>query len=255
MLENGFVKLQRDITQRKWFKDRNTLQMYVTLLLRAAYRESEFEGITLKAGQLITSIRKLMEATYLTEQQTRTALNHLKATGDITVQSTSKFSIITLNHYPAPQPDNTRDIKRDITQGITQNINIIRKKEECKEEYQEEEEGASPAPASVENDFSSCSNASEHLTDDLDRQRLVKAYGNTLVERYEAKFRAWAAAKHAANVPMYPTIAKWLAMDIAPREKTPPTPQYPEPVPKRKSSIDTEKLRRAVMEQYRRKTI
>lgn len=257
MIENGFVKLQRDISQRKWFKEQNTLQMYVTLLLRAAFRDSEFEGITLRAGQLITSIRKLMEATGLTERQTRTALSHLKASHDITITSTTKFSIITLNFYPAPQPDVTRDVKRDVRQGVTQNVNIIRRKEVFKEEYQEEEEAASPAPASAENDFPSCSNAREHLTDGYDRQRLVKAYGNALVERYEAKFRAWAAAKHAANVPMYPTIAKWLAEDSVPQEKTPssPKPQCPESKPKSKSSFNTEELRRAVMEQYRRGTI
>lgn len=257
MIENGFVKLQRDITQRKWFKEQNTLQMYVTLLLRAAFRESEFEGITLKAGQLITSIRKLMETTGLTERQTRTALSHLEASHDIMITPTTKFSIITLNFYPAPQSDVTPDVTRDVKQGVTQNVNIIRKKEEYKEEYQEAEEAASPASASAEKDFPSCSNACEHLTDGFDRQRLVKTYGNALVEYYEAKFRVWAAAKHAANIPMYPTIAKWLAKDVAPREKTSslPKPQCPESKPKSKSSINTEELRRAVMEQYRRGTI
>lgn len=257
MLENGFVKLPRSIVTRKWFGDKNTLQLYVALLLKATFRESEFEGVKLKPGQLITSISKLGEATSQSVQQTKTALKHLKETNDIAIQTTPKFSIITLNSLSEEQQDNKPVNTLDNKQGNKQNNNIIRRdKEEGKEERTEEgreEGGASPAsPTPADNSFSVISDEELDLTGF--KARLVKEYGVELVERYEAKFRAWSSAKNAVNVPMYPTIAKWLANDAAPREKTPssPKPQRPESKPKSKSSINTEELRRAVMEQYRR---
>lgn len=241
MLENGFVKLPRSIVTRKWFGDKNTLQLYVTLLLKATFRESEFEGVRLKPGQLITSLPKLMEATCQTESQTRTALKHLKASGDITVQTTSKFSIITLNFLYEEQPDNKPDNTLDNKQGNKQHNNIIRReKEEGTEERPKEERedgGASPAsPTPGDSSFSVISDEVLDLTGI--KARLVKEYGSELVERYEAKFKAWSSAKNAANVPMYPTIAKWLAMDAA--------PQAPKPY----EHIGTDRLRAAVMASY-----
>lgn len=241
MLENGFVKLPRSIVTRKWFGDKNTLQLYVTLLLKATFRESEFEGVRLKPGQLITSISKLMEATGLTERQTKTALKHMKESGDIAVQSTTKFSIITLNYYSDEQSDVRRDVRQDVPQGDKQNVHISRreKEEETEERPKEEREegGASPAsPTPGDSSFSVISDEELDLTGI--KARLVKEYGSELVERYEAKFKAWSSAKNAANVPMYPTIAKWLAMDAA--------PQAPKPY----EHIGTDRLRAAVMASY-----
>lgn len=256
MLENGFVKLPRSITNRSWFSDRNTLQLYVTLLLKAVFRESEFEGVKLKPGQLITSISKLMEVTCLTERQTKTALKHLKESGDITVQSTTKFSIITLNYYSDEQSDVRRDVRQDVQRSVQQNVHIRRKeKEEGTEERPKEgrEEGGaspllhSPFPSGVDN--------SSVLNEELDltgfKARLVREYGSDLVERYEAKFRAWSSAKNAANVPMYPTIAKWLAADAAPQASNPPQTPAP-PAPKPQKHTDTERLKAAVLASYRK---
>lgn len=253
MLENGFVKLPRSITNRSWFSDRNTLQLYVTLLLKAVFRESEFEGVRLKPGQLITSINKLAEATSQSIQQTKTALKHLKKTNDITIQATPKFSIITLNSLSEEQPDNKPVNTLDNKQGNKQNNNIIRKeKEEGTEERPKEgreEGGASPTPPlACENSSNSFLNEQADLTGI--KARLVKEYGSELVELYEAKFRAWSSAKNAANVPMYPTIAKWLATDAplrAPNSTQAAAPQAPKP----NKHIDTDRLRAAVLASYK----
>lgn len=254
MLENGFVKLPREIVTRKWFGDRNTLQLYVILLLKATFKESEFEGVKLKPGQLITSTSKLGEATSQSVQQTKTALKHLKATNDITVRTTSKFSIITLNFLSEEQPDNKPDNTLDNKQGNKQHNNIIRReKEEGKEESKKEEReegGASPAsPTPGDNSFSVISDEVLDLTGF--KARLVKEYGVELVEQYEAKFRAWSSAKHAKNVPMYPTIAKWLSMDAAPKAPS-PRQNAASQNSKPNRSFDTDRLRAAVLASYKK---
>lgn len=252
MLENGYVKLPRSIKTKKWFGDKNTLQLYVALLLKAAFRESEFEGVKLKPGQLITSIPKLMEATCLTERQTKTALKHLKESDDITVLSTTKFSIITLNFLFGEQAGVLPDVRQDVRQSVRQNVhNSRREKEEGKEEGSKEEGeegGASPAALpSFENSFIS----DEELDLTGLKARLIKEYGAELVERYEAKFRAWSSAKNAVNVPLYPTIAKWLAADAAPAAPKPTKAAAPR-ASKPSSSFDIDRLRAAVLAGYKK---
>lgn len=99
MNDKGFVKLNRSIKDKPWYGDNGTMRMYITLLINAAWRDLDYDGMTLHKGQYVTSIAKLGEMCGLTIRQTRTALSHLKATKDITVQTTAKYSIVTLNSY------------------------------------------------------------------------------------------------------------------------------------------------------------
>ncbi|MBQ9674246.1 MAG: hypothetical protein IJV39_06430 [Ruminococcus sp.] len=68
-------------------------------MIRANATDFEFENIIVKRGQLVTSRTHLSNELGLTEHQIRTALNHLKMTGEIEVRTTSKFSIITIKNY------------------------------------------------------------------------------------------------------------------------------------------------------------
>ncbi|MDE6728394.1 MAG: hypothetical protein K2J80_10725 [Oscillospiraceae bacterium] len=243
MVENGFVKLPRNITQKSWFKEQNTLQLYIVLLLNAAFKDIERDGYTIRAGQYVTSRSKLMEMTRLTERQTKTAIAHLKASGDISVESNTKFSIITLNNYQCQPSDVRREVQPDDPQDVRQNVcRSISDKKRIKEE-RNKEETASPHSPAVLNDFSACDPAktcSGHGA--VCKQSLVEMYGCETVELYENKFKAWASAKNAVNVPMYPTIAKWLAQDKVPKTSAQSSSG--------KQHIDTERLRNAVMAQY-----
>ncbi len=110
--DTGFIRLPRSILRWRWYKNPNTLKVYLHLLLSANYTDSDYEGVHLCRGQLITGRESLARDTGLTPQQVRTALDHLKATNDITVKATRKYSIITVNSYdeaqesasPSPNP-------------------------------------------------------------------------------------------------------------------------------------------------------
>lgn len=99
MLENGFVLLHRNILNWRWFKDANTFRVFVYLLLQANYEEHGFETTTIERGQLVTSYPKISDILGISEAQARTAIKHLKATGEITVKQTPKFSVVTVNNY------------------------------------------------------------------------------------------------------------------------------------------------------------
>ena len=67
-------------------------------------------GVTIKRGSLATSYASVGEQTNLSIKQVRTALEHLKSTGEITVVRHSKFQVISITNYSVYQ-DNTAAIK------------------------------------------------------------------------------------------------------------------------------------------------
>lgn len=109
MLENGFILLHRDILNWRWFKNANTFRVFIYLLLQANYEPHDFETMTIGRGQLVTSYPKISDVLGITEAQARTAVKHLKATGEITVKQTPKFSVVTVNNYDLYQSFNSQN--------------------------------------------------------------------------------------------------------------------------------------------------
>lgn len=109
MINQGFVKFPRKLLDWRWYGNNNTRIVYFDLLLRAEWTEREYLGVILKRGQVAVTVSALATNNHLTVQQTKTALNNLKSTGEITIDSTTKFSIITLNFYDELQEINKPD--------------------------------------------------------------------------------------------------------------------------------------------------
>ena len=99
MTNLGFVKVPRNLLNWRWYSNRNVRLVFLDLLMRAAWEDGNYLGVQLRRGQIAASVAELAASNQLTVQQTRTALNNLKSTGDITTESTPKFTIITLNFY------------------------------------------------------------------------------------------------------------------------------------------------------------
>ena len=102
----GWVKLHRSLLDWEWYRDTNTKTVFLHLLLLANHGEGSYKGFALRAGQLISSVTEISEATGLTVRQTRTALSHLKTTSEVTIKTTNKFSVITLVNWALYQSDN-----------------------------------------------------------------------------------------------------------------------------------------------------
>lgn len=104
----GFVKLSNSLPDWAWYYDNNTLAVYIRLLMGAVWQDTGYQNVILKRGQAAATIPKIAAQSGLTIQQTRTVLNRLKSTGKITVENTSKFSIITLIDYNCDVETNSR---------------------------------------------------------------------------------------------------------------------------------------------------
>lgn len=83
------------------------MRVFVELLLTANIRDNDFMGITVHRGELATSLRSLANNLNLTIQSIRTALDHLKSTGEITSRRHSKFQVISIVNYERYQQAST----------------------------------------------------------------------------------------------------------------------------------------------------
>ena len=96
---NGFVKLHRKLIAWGWYQDYVVKDVFLHLLLTANFKDTQWMGITLKKGQLVTSYKHLSEDLAFSVRQVRTAIDKLKSTGEITTEATNRFTIITVVNW------------------------------------------------------------------------------------------------------------------------------------------------------------
>ena len=126
-LDNGFIKLHRSITEWEWYTDINTKTLFLHLLLTVNIKESKYLGYKIPKGARVCSYAKLSEESGLSIQSVRTAINHLKLTGELTVSKTPKFSIISIENwgrYQEYQQGNQQSANRRLTGDQQHNKNI-----------------------------------------------------------------------------------------------------------------------------------
>lgn len=110
-MEKGFIKLFHKFCEWEWYDNPNVKVLFIHLLLKANIQTKQWQGITIKRGQLITSIEKLAVANGLTTQQIRTALKNLQTTKEIEIVATKKYTIITVKNYNLYQEPNKQITK------------------------------------------------------------------------------------------------------------------------------------------------
>lgn len=98
-MNKGFVVLHRKITEWEWYSDTNTFRVFLHLLLTANHRPSRFRGHPVERGQIVIGRKALARTLKLSEREIRTAIQHLKSTGELTIKTTNRFSIATLTKY------------------------------------------------------------------------------------------------------------------------------------------------------------
>lgn len=97
-MNEGYIKLDRKLLEWRYFSKDNYLKVWLFLLLKANHKNGSFEDITVKRGQLITSIDKISKGTGTSTQQVRTILKKLEGQ-EITSKSTNKYTLITILKY------------------------------------------------------------------------------------------------------------------------------------------------------------
>lgn len=98
---NGnYIKLFRKFKKWGWYSDPNTKVVFIHLLLSASWQDTEFLGHKIHAGECVFGRKKAAQELGLSERQVRTAIDHLRKSGEIsTVKATNRFSIIKIEKW------------------------------------------------------------------------------------------------------------------------------------------------------------
>lgn len=117
-MENDWISIHRKFKDWQWYKNINVKTVFLHLLLKANYKDNYWKDVLVRRGECITSIEHLSDETGLTIQQTRTALNKLKSTQEITIKTTNKYTLISITKYDFYQ-DNNKKITNEVTSNET----------------------------------------------------------------------------------------------------------------------------------------
>ena len=193
MLQNGFIALHRSILSWGWHADPATGWLFVNLLLMANWTDSEWQGMTIERGQLVTGRKALAAQTGLSEQTVRTSLNRLKSTNEITIASTNKFSVITIVNYGKFQ-DVPEMPTSTLTSNLTNNQPAANQQLTTNEQEKQGEQGIKPrkrfTPPSVDEVAAYC----RERGNVVDAQRFVDFYASKGWKVGNAGMRDWHAA-------------------------------------------------------------
>ncbi len=151
---NGFVKIYRQIIKWGWYRDVPVKVLFLHCLFMANYQEDNLHGKTIERGSFVTTVDELSQQTGLTVQNTRTALNKLISTGEITKTTTNKFTVITVVNYDkfqkVNQPltnkstntltNNQQTANKQLTNSLTNSHTIIKEDKEIKNIKEDKEE-------------------------------------------------------------------------------------------------------------------
>ncbi len=128
--------MSRGILEWEWYTDINTTRLFIHMLLKANWRDGNFKGTMVPRGSFVSSIGKLSNETGLTDREIRTAISHLKKTGEVTSKTTNKFTVFTVVKYELYQTNDKQHDSQMTSNRQTNDIltTTIEEKKEGKKE-------------------------------------------------------------------------------------------------------------------------
>lgn len=203
MLRTGYIKLHRSILDWEWYKNSNTVIIFFHLLITANYEQKNFQGEVINVGERVASYASLSDETGLSIQSVKTAIKHLKSTGEITSRSNNKYTVFTVTNYSRYQGE--QQAKQQATNKQTTskqqatNNNVRKYKKDKKEkEYKK---------------FLSDRRAA--LLTNSQKSELVSLSSVESVETYEQKILEWQSKTGKRCRDPFETIKGWIAQDKA----------------------------------------
>ena len=113
---SGWIKIHRKFLDWEWFNKSEAVHLFMYLTLKANYKDGQWQGIDIKKGQFITSFGKISADTGISLQTIRTLLKKFEKTSEINIQTTNKYSVITICKYECYQQE-----EEEINEQVTNN--------------------------------------------------------------------------------------------------------------------------------------
>ncbi len=141
MTDCGWIKLHRKIKEWEWYTDLKVSKLFFHLLLTVNHTDARWQGKVILAGQTVTSYPHLARETGLSLQNVKTAVKKLVETGEITVRSTNKYTVISVVNWREYQTESTPDTRQ------------LPAREEYSESNRQDNAYIMPAVAEKQDDF------------------------------------------------------------------------------------------------------
>jgi len=138
-MENGWIKLHRKLKDWEWYKDANTVRLFIHLLISANHKEHQWRGVAVEKGQVVVGRKSLSSALGISEQSVRTSINRLKSTNEITIKSTNKYSLITIISWKDYQINNQQANQQSTSKQPTTNQQLTTNKKDKKKKNEKNE--------------------------------------------------------------------------------------------------------------------
>jgi len=145
MLESGFIRIYRSMLKWEWYDDTNTKAVFLHLILTANWEPKKWRGKVIQRGQRVASYASLSSELKISVKKVRTALNHLKQTGEVAILSTHEYSVITIKNYEIYQDGASQTANEGQSEGkagASQGQQLKKDKESNKDKNDKEDKGA-----------------------------------------------------------------------------------------------------------------
>lgn len=129
------IKIHRQIDDR-WRRSKpNTFSLFLYLLTNANIKPSYLHWHFIDKWDCVVGRKSTSKHLGMTEQQLRTSLEHLKSTNEITIKTTSQFSIITVCKWEEYQSTEKKQPTKQPTNQPTSNQQVTTSWEGKNKEY------------------------------------------------------------------------------------------------------------------------
>lgn len=118
-MSESWVKIYRRFQEWEWYGKSEMVHLFLHLLLNANVKDRKWQGLEIKRGQLITGRNRLVAETGISERVIRTCLQKLQETGEIIVEASNRFSLITICNYDSYQDINSESVQQTSNQSPT----------------------------------------------------------------------------------------------------------------------------------------
>ena len=139
-MDRGWIKIWRKTLDSGILQNPELFAFWIWCLLKASHKEKTLfvgkQEVTVNKGEFVFGRCQAAKELNSSEQKVRTCLKSLKSTGNLTVKSTNKFSIISIINWELYQKDereNNHQNNQHINQQATSKQPASNHKQECKE--------------------------------------------------------------------------------------------------------------------------
>lgn len=216
-LENGFIKIYRQMVNWEWYQDLNVFRLFTHLLLTVNYEDKKWQGITIPRGSKVTSLNHLAEETGLSVRQVRVALNKLKMTNEVTSKTTNKYTLISVVKYSDFQDnkktndkqDDKQNDKRVTNERQTNDKQMTTMKEDIKKDKKEKKD------KEIKNIYGEFQNVKLTASE---LEKLKETFGTTKTDKAITFLDEYIAEKNYKSASHYLAIRRWVINAVDTKE-------------------------------------